>query len=411
METSWRYRVARLALVVLPSVIVLVCVGATTAVAMSVQRDSIRETTAERVSDVSSELAELDQIVQVLESAAEREQATAELQPIASIVERAAGVDYVVVMTTDSIRITHPVPDERGRPVSTDSGMVLSGESVLEMDTGTIGRTLRAKHPVLDAEGNVIGAISAGMLESRMADDVETALWQLLPWAAGALAAGLVASSAVAAAIRSRLRRHDAAARELEQVGRTAAALREQAHEFDTRLHVVRGLVAHGDTGEAVDYIDRSTSVSTPVQVEASAGPPLLRATIEALRTELSAAGAALETAIDVTGEVDDAVMLVLANLCRNAGEAGAARVRCELHERDGRISGVVEDDGPGIGALQRVRMFARGYSSKPDITGTGRGIGLDMVRRTVAARRGTIEVSTSGLGGARFAFEMEGSR
>ena len=294
METSWRYRMTRLALVVLPSVIVLVCVGATTAIAMAVQRDSIREATAERVSDVSSELAELDQIVQVLDSAVSREEATAELQPIASIVERSAGVDYVVVMTTDGIRITHPEPAERGGPVSTDSSAVLSGERVLEMDTGTIGRTLRAKNPVLDAEGNIIGAISAGMLESRMADDAETALWQLLPWAAGALAAGLIASSAVAAAIRGRLRRHDAAARELAQVGRTAAALREQAHEFDTRLHVVRGLVAHGDTGEAVDYIDGSTSVSTAVQDDAPAGPPLLRATIEALRAELSGAGASL---------------------------------------------------------------------------------------------------------------------
>ena len=52
-------------------------------------------------------------------------------------------------------------------------------------------------------------------------------------------------------------------------------------------------------------------------------------------------------------------------------------------------------------------RIFAQGFSTKPDGTGFGRGYGLDTVRRTVTSRGGTIEVGDSALGGARFAFEM----
>ena len=53
-------------------------------------------------------------------------------------------------------------------------------------------------------------------------------------------------------------------------------------------------------------------------------------------------------------------------------------------------------------------RIFGQGFSTKRDTTGFGRGYGLDLVRRTVTSRGGTIEVGPSALGGARFAFEME---
>lgn len=125
-RTMVRGRFARLMLLALPTLLVLVCVGGTTAIAMSVQRDGIRAATAERVTDVSSELAGLEQVRDALENLDSFEQATAELQPLASLVERAAGVDYVVVIAPDERRITHPTPTERGRAVSTDATAVLA---------------------------------------------------------------------------------------------------------------------------------------------------------------------------------------------------------------------------------------------------------------------------------------------
>lgn len=240
-----------------------------------------------------------------------------------------------------------------------------------------------------------------------MTEDVEEALGTLLSWTAGALLVGLVISSFVTASIRRRLQLHDEAAREMERLERTSAALREQAHEFSTRLHVVRGLVAHGEAAEALDYIDSAVSVTQAAADETAAGQPVLRATLEALRAELDVLGAALETSVEVASRVDEPVLLVLANLCRNAGEAGAARVRCVLREVDGVFHGEVSDDGEGVDLRNRDSLFARGFSSKPDRSGTGRGIGLAMVRRAVAERGGTIEVGTSALGGARFAFGM----
>ncbi|MGO2188712.1 MAG: sensor histidine kinase [Microbacterium gubbeenense] len=401
-----RTRRARMTLLILPTVIVLVCVGGTAAIAISVQRDSIRDATAERVSDVASGLADLDQVHAALETPDGSPAADA-LQPLASLVERAAGVDYVVVMDTNGVRLTHPTATERGLIVSTDSSAVLAGESVLEMGDGTIGRTLRAKVPVMGENGDVVGAISTGILSSRMSQDFEDAVRQLLPWTGGALVAGMIASTLLTASLRRRLRQYDDAARELETTSRMSRALREQSHEFDTRLHVIRGLVAHGEPGEALRYIDQTTTVHAIPSDPGFTGQPLLRATLEALGAELGALDSRLEADIDVESDVDDHVLLVVANLCRNAGEAGAARVHLTLREADGRFVGVVDDDGPGIAPETAGRLFARGYTTKTDPSGAGRGIGLDIVRRTVTGRTGSIEISSSESGGARFAFDM----
>lgn len=401
-----RRRFARFALLALPTLLVLACVGGTTAIAVAVQRDGIRATTTERVTEVSTEFADLQQVRAVLENLGSIEEATAELQPLASLVESAAGVDYLVVIAPDERRITHPTSTERGELVSTDATEVLAGNTVVNIMDGTIGRTLRAKVPVIGSDGSVIGAVSTGILERRMTRDIEDALWRLLPWNIGALVIGMAASTALTTAMHRRIRLHDEAARELEHTSATAGALREQSHEFDTRLHVIRGLVAHGDRTEALDYIDSSARVTTVADPRLASIPPLLRATFEALGAELASYGARLDLDIDIDRDADDQLVLVLANLCRNAGEAGAHAVRCELRESGGRFHGVVSDDGPGIPPAHAAQIFSRGFSTKPDPTGTGRGIGLDLVRRTIAARGGSIEVSSSG--GTRFAFDME---
>ena len=125
----------------------------------------------------------------------------------------------------------------------------------------------------------------------------------------------------------------------------------------------------------------------------------------------MSALGARLEIQIDQDIPLDETVVLVLANLCRNAAEAGASRVRCTLAQIGGVLRGAVDDDGPGLDPRDIERAFARGFSSKPDAAGTGRGIGLSVVRNAVSERGGEIIVSRSPWGGARFAFEMDAPR
>ena len=114
---------------------------------------------------------------------------------------------------------------------------------------------------------------------------------------------------------------------------------------------------------------------------------------------------------IDRDIAIDEAVVLVLVNLCRNAAEAGATRVRCSLDLVGDVLHGSVDDDGPGIDPRDVEHAFTLGYTSKPDPTGTGRGIGLAVVRRAVTERGGEILVTRSAWGGTRFEFDMAAPR
>lgn len=401
-----RPRVARrrrFGIVLLQSLIVVVSVAVTSVVAIAAQERSIRDATRERVLAVAQSLAALDQVVASVSD--DRGEATRDLQPLADLIEQSAGVDYVVITDAAGIRITHPMPVERGLPVSTDPSEVLAGGTFVGTEAGTLGPTLRAKVPVL-AGDEVVGTASVGILESEMAADFEDGVSNLLPWIIGSVLVGVLASAILGAVLDRQLRCLEADSRELDVQRRIGAALRDQTHEFRTRLHVVRGLIAEGEPGEALEYIGRIVPVATGAGDPGAGADPASRALFAALAAELGERGVSLVVDADATplGEDDH---VVLANLCRNAGESGAATVRVVVRSGRGRILLRVDDDGPGVWPADATRIFERGVTSKSDTTGTGRGVGLDLVHRTVVARAGTVEVGRSPSGGARFTVEL----
>jgi two-component system, NtrC family, sensor kinase len=63
------------------------------------------------------------------------------------------------------------------------------------------------------------------------------------------------------------------------------------------------------------------------------------------------------------------------------------------------------DDSGPGVASADRARIFEPFFTTKPD--GKGTGLGLSIVRNIIDQHRGTIAVSESPLGGARFTITL----
>jgi signal transduction histidine kinase len=112
------------------------------------------------------------------------------------------------------------------------------------------------------------------------------------------------------------------------------------------------------------------------------------------------------------SGQVSGAPILlrqVVRNLVDNAARHATSWVGLSLQENDGWVELTVEDDGDGIPAPDRDRVFERFVrldSARAREEG-GAGLGLAIVRNIVETAHGTVRVDDSPAGGARFTVRL----
>jgi len=91
----------------------------------------------------------------------------------------------------------------------------------------------------------------------------------------------------------------------------------------------------------------------------------------------------------------------LLENLVRNAVEHGGEDVTVTVGDLEDGEGFFVADDGPGIPAEHRDRVFEDGYTT----TDAGTGLGLTIVDEIARAHDWTLSLTEGGAGGARFEF------
>lgn len=100
-----------------------------------------------------------------------------------------------------------------------------------------------------------------------------------------------------------------------------------------------------------------------------------------------------------------DPCLQLLINLLENATKYGAegGTIAIRVHARAEIILITVEDDGPGISARERASIFDLSVRGKDAGPRHGAGIGLAIVKLIAQRCGGSVAVTDSALGGARF--------
>lgn len=133
----------------------------------------------------------------------------------------------------------------------------------------------------------------------------------------------------------------------------------------------------------------------------------LLESAVALLRDAAAAQGAAIELRVEpkLPGLVGDAQQLrrVFVNLTQNALEAGAHRVVIRAGVASDRVRIAVADDGPGVPAEVRARLFEPYFTSKS----SGTGLGLAICRRMVEAHGGEITLERTAPGETVFVVSL----
>ncbi|MFE9626089.1 ATP-binding protein [Streptomyces sp. NPDC006527] len=154
--------------------------------------DQLDDQAMRRALAIAQTTAAVPQIAEDLESTPPS--ADGPVQREAERIRKASGAEYVVVMDVHGTRWSHTDPEEIGGHVSTDPSQALAGKDVMEIDSGTLGRSARGKVPLRDDDGSIVGAVSVGIEYDSVRARLIHAIPGLFAYAGGALAVGALAA-------------------------------------------------------------------------------------------------------------------------------------------------------------------------------------------------------------------------
>ncbi|HEY6961122.1 MAG TPA: sensor histidine kinase [Gaiellaceae bacterium] len=450
------------------------------------------------------------------------------IDPIAERMRRATGAAFIVIANRRGIRYSHPDPKEIGKSLLHDPGepvtAVLAGQTQTGVQTGSLGRSMRAKVPLRDANGRIIGLVSVGVLEKAVGEELVDALPSiviplLIVLGLGTVAVVLLArrvgrqtfgleageiatlveqreamlhavregaitvdaagrvtllndeakrlldlddsalgrpladvvpdgrvrevltgqiegpdqvilagqrvlvANRMRVAVRDRpigavvtLRDRtdlDALAGELNEARDLADALRAQEHDFQHRLHVISGLIELGRFDDAVQEINRASSLHQELagSLVDGSSDPTVAALLLGKASVASERGVKLHVSAfhDVSDQLADvpALAAMLGNLIDNAidsaAHAGAGgHVDISLIVENDHLVIRIHDSGAGVSPALSEEIFRDGYTTKVARQGgRRRGLGLALVSQEVRRRRG--QISVENVDGALF--------
>jgi signal transduction histidine kinase len=194
----------------------------------------------------------------------------------------------------------------------------------------------------------------------------------------------------------------------------TAAELVEQTEEWthERRLRIATALA---------DVATRMSSTLASVLVLAELDESLFGAMrqpvdLVAIAREVVAAnkGGARELVLEVGGApprvlgVPDRLQEALRTLVDNAMVFAESRITLEVVADASWVVASVTDDGPGVSAGDRERIFSRFFSARPEGVAKGTGLGLSIARSIAAAHGGTLVLAAAERErGARFELRL----
>lgn len=274
----------RLRMLTLQVAIVLLTVVAVAAIVLRFEDLRTRDLAFEEVHTVATEIAENPDVI----ASVNAPDAVEQIQPIARLAQRAAGVEFVVVVDRDGLRVAHPDPEQIGEPVSSDHGPIRGGETFRGTEEGPLGVSLRSKVPIWDG-GTVVGTVSVGILQSEIRGDLLEVVLGFAPWIL--LAAGLGTAGAAWTSRYVRTRIYGADPEEMSALHQSRQAL----------LHSVGdGVVGVDEQGRIILINDEATRLlSVDHGVQGRLASEVLDPDLAALLAAPATPGAPEETAVE----------------------------------------------------------------------------------------------------------------
>jgi len=279
---------------VLSVVIVAIVVGVGVVVDIVAADRLVHRGAERRVESVAESVASMPDVAAALHS----DDPSATLQPLAERLRHRTDVSFVVFMTPDGIRYSHPNRAKIGGHFAGTFEPAARGGTVVETFKGSLGPSVRAVVPIYDGNGDSddggapVGLVSVGVTVNTVTSDVSYVLPLILGTAVVALAVAALGSLWIA----RRLRR--------QTFGMGAAELAGVYAHHDAVLHAVReGLVVIDGDGRIALINDAARQLFGLGDVRDIQGRPAGVLPVTGSLAELLASGDTVEDEVHLAGE------------------------------------------------------------------------------------------------------------
>lgn len=181
----WRLKTiaSRILLAVLGILLATVVIGGALDVQLTKRTfDKLYEDRARAVANVVAEIPQVQTAVATGDP-------TRLMPALADRIATGSDASYVVITDRDGVRFSHPNRKLIGQRLE-EPVAVLDGNDHVGIDHGSLGRSANGKAPIFDASGTVIGQVSVGIVETRVAEAVREQIAAIALYSAIALAIG-----------------------------------------------------------------------------------------------------------------------------------------------------------------------------------------------------------------------------
>lgn len=127
-----------------------------------------------------------------------------QIQKIVEDIRNKSEATFIVVGDNNGYRYSHPDPDKIGLLMvgGDNSRALLDGEGYISRAIGTLGPSLRAKVPIFNDSGNIVGLVSIGFLEKTITEKSNNLSSKIIILVLGLLLIGVISAIVLARSFR-----------------------------------------------------------------------------------------------------------------------------------------------------------------------------------------------------------------
>lgn len=200
VHTRKKARVSLLTqMVLLISIVVLISMGIGTALFSFLLDDILDRYIGQQAMTVAKLSAMDERII----AAFETDNPTDIIQPIAETIRIETGASYVVIGNKEGLRYSHYDPEQIGLPMGTSNDPVfLEQRSVIYRGAGISGPAIKAKTPIVNKKGEIIGVSSVGYVMSEVENRVTEYKNQVVAFSLLLLVIGIIGAFIIARRVK-----------------------------------------------------------------------------------------------------------------------------------------------------------------------------------------------------------------